>query len=124
MKAFSQDSLGLELSQKKKQKVRHHLFTPIPQYCINKFWITCFTHTFLTKPPKLNTIAPSACQHTKLSSSNRQNLTQLFPLGKSSLYIPEQFGITGQKVNTKHSAFTATNDNRRFATQLGITFIK
>lgn len=101
MKAFSQDSTSLGTKSKEvQQKVRHHLFKPIPQYCINKFWISCFTHTFLTKPQLKLTVGQQDCspfQHTKFSSSNTQNLTQPFPLGERSLHVPEQFSITGQK---------------------------
>lgn len=126
MKIFSQDcsSLGTK-SNKVQQKVRHHLLTPLPQYCINKFWITCFSHTFLTKPQHQADCGRNhACQQINFSSSNRQFNTT-FPLRKMPLHIPGQFGVTAnQEVYAKHSGCRSTNDSLCFVTQLSSTCIK
>lgn len=129
MKIFSQDcsSLGTK-SKKVQQRVRHHLFTPLPQYCINKFWITCFSHAFLTKPQHQADFRRNDACSLGMSAdnfSNRQSLTQPFPLGKKSLpHIPGQFGITGHtEVNAKHSACISTKDSLCFVTQLHVTCI-
>lgn len=68
-------------------------------------------------------LVPLACQ--QVNFSNRQSLTQPFPVGKRSLHIPGQFGITGhQEFNAKHSACISTNDSLHFVTQASITCVK
>lgn len=104
------------------------MFTPIPQYRINKSWITSFSHTFLTKPQlQADCGGNHACSFgmsaDKLLKQAEFNTT--FPVGKRSLHIPGQFGIIGhQEFNAKHSACISTNDSLHFVTQASITCVK
>lgn len=108
------------IQKESRKKVIHHLFTPLPQYCINKFWIACFSHTFLTKPQH----QPGCCRNHACFFGMPGDKLCLFeeefnttsPRGKRSPRIP---GC--QQVNAEHNVCVSTNNSLSFVTSFNIT---